>query len=163
MMGISYVLRYGVLDALTSITELELEILRLLKDGEKTPREISKILGKADSQILHILKSLKDKGIVTSRKGKGRTVYYAIKEDLSWISLAIECLDVLTYYDNKVIQEFLSDKRLSDEQKRLAITRYFELREKALKELLQKSYEQIKSCTHSSRSPEESFNVFRKK
>ena len=144
-MSASYVLRYIIPDILTSLTDSELRVLKVLKNGKQTPRNISKILGKSDSQILHILRSLKDKGIVTSESGEGRRVYYVIKEEYAWIGLAVECLDVLTEYDNKVIEEFLSDNRLSDEQKKLAIMRYFKLRDEGLKKLLQESYEKTKA------------------
>lgn len=142
-MSASYVVRYGVLEVLTSITELELEVLRLLKDGEKTPREISKILDKSDSQVLHVLRSLKDKGIVTSEKGEGRSVYYRIKEELSWIKDMIECVDMLSELDNKFVMSILSNSRLTAWQKEQAIKYYYKKRDEQLKKWFEETVQKV--------------------
>jgi len=127
-----YILRYDISNAISSLTDLELAVLRVLKNGKQTPRNIAKTLDKSDPQIMHILRSLKVKGIITSESGEGRRVYYKIKDENAWIALAIEFVDLLNEYDNRIIKQFLSDKSLNEEQKKLAIMKYFELREKML-------------------------------
>jgi DNA-binding transcriptional ArsR family regulator len=54
-------------------------ILDVLKDGEKTPKEIQDALGKSQSTVSQQLKILSSKNIILSRKD-GTNRYYSVKQ-----------------------------------------------------------------------------------
>jgi ArsR family transcriptional regulator len=60
--------------------ETRLEIIRLLRNGEKCVCDLTEALDAAQSRLSFHLKTLKDAGIVTDRKA-GRWVYYTLNAD----------------------------------------------------------------------------------
>src|SRR5438477_10002291 len=60
--------------------ETRLEIVRLLSHGERCVCELQGALDAAQSRLSFHLKTLKDAGVVSDRRG-GRGVYYALKRD----------------------------------------------------------------------------------
>jgi len=105
-----------IIDFLRLIADqTRLDILKHLKDGEKTSKEIRKLLNKSHSTITQHLKSLLDKGVITFIKKEvptGRTempkevMHYSIKDP--------KIFDVLTKIQSFVVsinREKLKDLR----------------------------------------------------
>ncbi len=60
--------------------ETRLEIVRLLSHGERCVCELQDVLDCAQSRLSFHLKTLKDAGLVSDRRG-GRWVYYALNRE----------------------------------------------------------------------------------
>lgn len=60
--------------------EIRLEVIDLLRDGERCVCELTEALDIAQPRLSWHLKALKDAGILTDRK-EGRWVYYALARD----------------------------------------------------------------------------------
>jgi ArsR family transcriptional regulator len=60
--------------------EIRLEVIDLLRDGERCVCELTDALDIAQPRLSWHLKTLKDAGILTDRK-EGRWVYYALARD----------------------------------------------------------------------------------
>ena len=60
--------------------EIRLEVIDLLRDGERCVCELTDALDIAQPRLSWHLKALKDAGILTDRK-EGRWVYYALARD----------------------------------------------------------------------------------
>ena len=60
--------------------ETRLEIVRLLSHGERCVCELQHVLDAAQSRLSFHLKTLKDAGLVSDRRG-GRWIYYALNRD----------------------------------------------------------------------------------
>ena len=60
--------------------ETRLQIIGLLRNGEKCVCDLTEALDAAQSRLSFHLKTLKDAGIVNDRKA-GRWVYYTLNED----------------------------------------------------------------------------------
>lgn len=60
--------------------EIRLEVIDLLRDGERCVCELTEALDIAQPRLSWHLKALKDAGILTDRR-EGRWVYYALARD----------------------------------------------------------------------------------
>ena len=60
--------------------EIRLEVIDLLRDGERCVCELTEALDIAQPRLSWHLRALKDAGILTDRK-EGRWVYYALARD----------------------------------------------------------------------------------
>ncbi|HJU68353.1 MAG TPA: metalloregulator ArsR/SmtB family transcription factor [Gemmatimonadaceae bacterium] len=60
--------------------EIRLEVIDLLRDGERCVCELTEALDIAQPRLSWHLKALKDAGILTDRK-EGRWIYYALARD----------------------------------------------------------------------------------
>ena len=74
--------RLDPVDLLRALAEpTRLEIVRMLKGGERCVCELTGALGAAQSRLSFHLKVLRDAGILVDRK-EGRWVYYSLQEDV---------------------------------------------------------------------------------
>lgn len=101
------------------------EVLAVLCENPKSAtKEISQRLNKPYQQIARDLKSLEQKGIVSSEMGRRRTRYFVIKEEYLGIVLSMVVGEYIqTAYESQ-IKRILSDNTLTSEQKEMAIQKF---------------------------------------